>query len=150
MIMVDFEVVIRAPASEVFEFVTNAENNSAWVGFAISARKLSCEPIGLGTRFSETGAVLGIRIPLVWEITEFEPDKRMKGETVAGPAKFWGEYILETVTPGTRLRKLGGIQLGGLLRLADPLLAGIFQQALKEDMGRLRRLLELRQVNPIG
>lgn len=68
MITVDHEVLIRVPPAEVFEFVTNAENDNAWVGFALSAGKLSVAPIGRGTRFHQTGAILGMRIPLVWEI----------------------------------------------------------------------------------
>jgi uncharacterized protein YndB with AHSA1/START domain len=143
MITVDHEVLIRVPPAEVFEFVTNAENDNTWVGFALSARKLSSTPIGRGTRFHQTGSILGIQIPVVWEITEFEPGKRMRGETVSGPAKFWGEYIVQEVPSGTRVRKMGQIRLGGLLRMAD-LLAAIFQEALKQDMENLKRLLEQR------
>ncbi len=144
MITVDHDVLIRVPPAEVFEFVTNAENDSTWVRFALSARRLSPAPIGRGTRFHQTGGVFGVRIPLVWEITEFEPGKRMRGETVSGPAKFWGEYIFQEVPSGTRVRKMGKIQFGGLFRMAEPLLAGIFQETLEQDMENLKRLLEQR------
>jgi len=56
-------------------------------------------------------------------------------KTVSGPAKFWGEYIVQEVPSGTLVRKMGQIRLGGLLRMAD-LLAAIFQEALKQDMGK--------------
>jgi hypothetical protein len=144
MITVDHEVLIRVPTPNVFEFVTNAENDNTWVGFALSARRLTPAPIGLGTRFHQTGTILGVGIPLVWEITEFKRGERMRGESVSGPAKFWGEYIFQDVPPGTRVRKMGKIQFEGLLRMAEPLLAGIFQEALQQDMEKLKRLLEQR------
>jgi hypothetical protein len=144
MITVDHEVLICVPPAEVFEFVTNAENDNAWVGFALSARRLSAAPIGCGTRFHQTGAILGMRIPLVWEITEFRPGEKMRGESVSGPAQFWGEYIFQEVPSGTRVRKMGKIQFGALLRMAEPLLAGIFQETLERDMENLKRLLEQR------
>jgi uncharacterized protein YndB with AHSA1/START domain len=144
MITVDHEVLIRVSPAEVFEFVTNAENDNTWVGLALSAKRLSSAPIGRGTRFHQTGAILGVRIPVVWEITEFEPSKRMRGETVSGPAKFWGEYIFQEAPSGTRVRKMGKIQFGGLFRMAEPLLAGIFQETLEQDMENLKRLLEQR------
>jgi hypothetical protein len=143
MITVDREVLIWVPPAEVFEFVTNAENDNAWVGFALSAGKLSVAPIGRGTRFHQTGAILGMRIPLVWEITAFEPGKRMRGEAISGPAKFWGEYIVQEVPFGTRVRKMGQIELDGLLQVAE-VLGSLFQKALEQDLENLKRLLELR------
>jgi hypothetical protein len=127
MITVDHEVLIRVPPAEVFEFVTNAENDNAWVGFTLSTGKLSVAPIGWATRFHQTGAILGTRIPLVWEITAFEPGKRMRGEAISGPAKFWGEYIVQEVPFGTRVRKMSCLQ---------------FEQPFQVFQVPLQRLLE--------
>jgi hypothetical protein len=68
----------------------------------------------------------------------------MRAETLSGPAKFWGEYLIEPVHSGARLRKTGRIQLGGPLRMAAPLLNGVLQEALRHDMHRLKQLLERR------
>src|SRR5688500_14243498 len=113
MIAVDGNVWISARPAEVFEFVTNAENDTQWVSFAVSARKLSPGPVGLGTTFAQRGSVLGISIPIIWQITEFEPDRLMKGEATAGRARFWGAYALQQSSSGTRLRKSGRVDFSG-------------------------------------
>jgi hypothetical protein len=45
----------------------------------------------------------------------------MRGEAISGPAKFWGEYIVQEVPSGTRVRKMGQIELDGLLQVAEVL-----------------------------
>ena len=66
----------------------------------------------------------------------------MRGEAISGPAKFWGEYIVQEVPFGTRVRKMGQIELDGLLQVAE-VLGSLFQKALEQDLENLKRLLEL-------
>lgn len=142
LINVGCTIVVNRPVREVFEFVTNPENDNVWVAFSREVRKLSPGPICVGTRFRQRGAVMGLQVPVVWEITEFERYRRMAAATLTGPAAFKGQYTFEAVPGGTQLVKSGQIEFDGLLRLIEPVLGGLFQNALQGDMNRLKMLME--------
>jgi ligand-binding SRPBCC domain-containing protein len=139
---VDSKVVIQRPVEEVFAFVTNPENDSRWMMVAVSARKITPGRIGRGSRFQQVATFLGVPIRAVWEITEYEPHKKMSGHVVSGPGRMMGGYAFEPVPAGTQLRKFGEIELPGVFKIAGWWLGVLLQQVLERDLRNLKRLLE--------
>ena len=58
--IVDVEVPIARPRTEVFDLMADARNETVWNSQVASSELVSDEPIGLGSRFvtGEFGAVL--------------------------------------------------------------------------------------------
>jgi hypothetical protein len=145
---VDSDVWINRPIEEVFPFVTNPENDHRWMSVAVKAQKLTPGPIRCGTRFRQVARFLGVPIRATWEITEYEPYRKMSGKVVSGPGRMMGGYAFESVKSGTRVRKFGEIELPGLFNLAGWFLGVLLQQALEMDLNSLKRLLEAERGGP--
>src|SRR3990172_13310591 len=85
--MVGFElsIVINRPIEEVFGALTNLENDIKWRSEWVETRNTSGGALGVGATFSLTGEVLGRRIPTIYEVIEYEPNRSAAWKTVSGP-----------------------------------------------------------------
>ena len=60
-------------------------------------------PIGIGTRFSLFGELFGRRIPTVYKVIEYEPNRIAAWKTVSGPLPLTFRREFERVEGGTRV-----------------------------------------------
>jgi uncharacterized protein YndB with AHSA1/START domain len=143
--MVRFEqsVVINRPPAQVFEFLANPENDPQWSSASDHMRKTSRGPVGVGATFQQVGRFLGRRLEFSLEVTAYEPNRRFGMKVTAGPIKFAGMRVLETVPNGTRVTFTGGGRSGGFLRIAEPLLTRAAARQLKADLTALKEVLEV-------
>src|SRR5215208_1276216 len=58
-IQVDQSVVIERPLEEVFAFLADPENDAQWTPMVTETRKTSEGPLGVGTRYEQSGHFLG-------------------------------------------------------------------------------------------
>jgi len=82
------------------------------------------------------------RVAADYEITVFEPNRRIKFQTIAGPARPHGRYDFEAADGQTRLTFSLDAQLTGLRRL---LMGGAVQRTMDAEvrtLDNLKRVLE--------
>ena len=84
-------VTIRRPVSEVFAFVADGENAMRWRPGVLDVSHQSGEGLGAIYRQGVKGPG-GRRIAADYEITAFEPDRRIAFRAIAGPVRPTGEY----------------------------------------------------------
>jgi hypothetical protein len=111
--MVRFEqsVVINRSSEPVFEFLADPENDPQWSSASDEMRKTSRGPVGLGATFKQVGRFLGRRLEFSLEVTAYEPNRRFRMKVTAGPIRFAGMRVLETVpktAPVSPSRVAGG------------------------------------------
>ncbi len=135
-------VVIGRPSEQVFDFLANPENDPQWSAASDAMRKTSEGPVGLGATFKQVGRFLGRRLEFSLEVTAYEPNRKFGMKVTAGPIKFAGMRVLETVPDGTRVTFTGGGRSGGFFRLAEPLLGRAAERQLKADLAALKEVLE--------
>jgi uncharacterized membrane protein len=135
-------VVINRPSEHVFDFLANPENDPQWSSASDEMRKTSEGPVGVGAKFKQVGRFLGRRLEFALEVTAYEPHRKFGMKVTAGPIKFAGMRVLETVPDGTRVTFTGGGRAGSFLRLARPLLARAAERQLKADLTALKEVLE--------
>jgi len=134
-------VTIRRPVEAVFAFVADGEKCPQWRPGVIDIKRLSGD--GAGTRYAQwVKGPMGRRIAADYEITVFEPNRRLEFQTVAGPARPHGRYDFEGVDGDTRLTFALDAQLTGLRRLLIGRAVQRTMDAEVRTLDNLKRTLE--------
>jgi carbon monoxide dehydrogenase subunit G len=141
-------IEIERPPAEVFAFLADPANLPRWQPAVV---QVSADPPGgfvPNSRLTERRTFLGNSVRSTLEVTALEPDRRLDLTTVEGPVRFCVSHRLEPSGEGTRLTLVGEGEPGGALRLAGPLLRRVVNRQARDDLRRLKRLLESDQSRP--
>ena len=138
----EHSVVIDRPVEEVFAFITNPKNDLRWERRVVESTHTSEGPMDVGTTGRKVRRFLGLRLNTNYELTAFEPNRKLAAKTAYGPIPFEWTANLEPVEGGTRVTFLAEGKLSGLLRLAGPILARMGQGGLESDSAALKKVLE--------
>ncbi len=142
MIRIETRVVINRPIDEVFEFVSDVENNSLWQSSTIEGKQTSLGSLAMGTTIMTISSYLGLRIKTDWEVIEYEPHKKYVAKSISGRGQAKGTWAFESVANGTRVDLEAEMGLSGLFRIVEPMLKIIGQRETEKEFAALRELLE--------
>jgi uncharacterized protein YndB with AHSA1/START domain len=146
-------IEIQRPVEEVFAFVTDARNNPRWQSAAglQQTQQTPEDPVGVGTRITETWRFMGRSSEATSEVTEYEPNKKYTRRLIAGTSPIaCGEYTFEPVAEGTRWTFEVTIQANGLFAIAEPLLANNLKHGMAANMATAKALLEQPATNRVS
>jgi uncharacterized membrane protein len=138
------EVTIRRPASEVFAFIADGLNGPKWRSGITDIALVSGSGLGATYKQGVKGPG-GRRVDADYRVTTYEPNTRLAFEAIAGPVRPKGEYLLEQVADGTRLRFGLEAELGGIKRL---LMSGAVQKTMDAEVEATERLKSLLESAP--
>jgi uncharacterized protein YndB with AHSA1/START domain len=134
-------ITIARPVEQVFAFVADGENGSRWRSGQIDIKRIAGE--GVGTRYAQrVPGPMGRRVSADYEITVFEPNRRLEFQTVAGPVRPHGRYDFEPVEDGTVLTFALDAQLTGIRKLLMGRMVQGSMEAEVAALDRLKRVLE--------
>jgi uncharacterized membrane protein len=134
-------VTINRRASEVFAFVADGENAPNWRSGVLDVQRVSGHGVGAVYRQGVRGPGRR-RVAADYEVTAYEPDKRMAFKTIAGPVRPTGEFPLQAADGVTTLTLSLQADLGGVKRL---LLSGMVQKTMDAEVAAIenvKRILE--------
>lgn len=139
-------LTIRRPAGEVFAYLAELENLPRW-NYAISeTRKLSAGAAGVGSRYLQVRSVPRPSEE-TFEVTEFEPDRRLTLHGGFGPLSGQATYELQPTAEGTRLTNTMDLEPStAALRVVAPLAAPRVKAAVAANLRTLKGILE----RPLG
>ena len=149
--MASFEntVIIRRPVEEVFAFLADFENVPQWNYAIVETTKTSPGPVGVGTTYRQTRSV-PTRSEEGFEVTAFEPPRRLEIHGQIGPFRARISYLLEPTGSETRLRNAVDLGSSGPLTLVAPLVTSRVKHAVAANLDTLEQLLSTRPgVTPI-
>jgi uncharacterized protein YndB with AHSA1/START domain len=133
-------IEIRRPPAEVFAFLAAGENNERWRSGVLDIRHESGH--GRGTVYEQgVKGSFGRRVPADYEVTAYEPDRRIGFRAIAGPVRPEGSYELTAVAGGTRVRFELHCAPRGLSRVMSPIVAKTMRAEVAQ-LDRLRAVLE--------
>lgn len=141
MASAEHSVTIARPVGEVFAFVADGLNGPLWRSGVLDVEHVSGSGVGALYRQGVKGPG-GRRIDADYEITAYEPDRRIAFKAVAGPVRPTGEYRFEAAGEGTSLTFSLAVELGGIQKL---LLGGAVQRTMEAEVRAseaLKALLE--------
>jgi uncharacterized protein YndB with AHSA1/START domain len=131
----------RAPA-DVFAFLADGENNSAWRAGVLDIRHRSGQ--GAGAIYEQgVKGPFGRRVPADYEVTTYEPDRRLGFRAIAGPVRPEGSYELTPLNDGGATRVTFELHCspGGLAKLMSPMVARTMHSEVAQ-LDRLQAILE--------
>ena len=95
-------VMISRPPSDVFAFVADGTTAPQWRPGVLDVALVSGS--GAGARYRQgLAGPGGRRVDADYEVTAYEPGRRIAFRTVAGPVRPTGEYRFEETPDGTKL-----------------------------------------------
>ena len=142
--MIDFtiETHIDCPVAEVFGHVSDPGKLATWQTNTVTAIQEGDGPLRLGTRLHEVHrAPGGKELKSVVEVSEYELDRTFALQVVEGTPV----HVRTTFEPterGTLMRFRAYGQLGGAMRLAQPLLQRVLKRQFAAHCAELKRVLE--------
>ncbi len=77
-------IFINRPPQEVFDYITNPDNDSDWRSTAVSAEWTSDGPVGVGSTQRTVGKFLGRKIDSTNEVTVWDPPNQFAFKSVEG------------------------------------------------------------------
>ena len=137
----EHSVTIARPVADVFAFVADGLNGPLWRSGVLDVEHVSGSGVGALYRQGLKGPG-GRRVAADYEVTAYEPDRRIAFKAVAGPVRPTGEYRFAAAGVGTALTFSLSAELGGLQKL---LLGGAVQRTMEAEVGAteaLKTLLE--------
>ena len=142
---VEESIEINKPLEEVFNYVSDVGNFPEWTAHTLEVRKDTPGPPQQSDRFTLAIKSVGRRFETPYERTAYEHNRRYTDRAVGGPIpnQQW-EYTFEEVPGGTSLRRAVEAELGGLVRLLEPLQKRVVQRQLRKDLQTLKDVLEAR------
>jgi len=146
--MATFEInlVINRPIEEVFAFISNPENQPRWRAATLEIRRVSSEPLNVGSIVRGRFTFLGRPFDGNLEIIAWEPDRSYATRMVEGPFPLEAHYTLEPAEGGTHLTLLIEGQPGGFFKLAEPLVVSLAKRSYEADLNNLKEMLEAQAV----
>lgn len=137
------ETTIGRPVEVVSAYAADPMNAPRWYDNIESAEWKSEPNVAVGAKVAFTAKFLGRRLAYTYELTDYEPAKRLTMRTAEGPFPMETTYAWEAIDPGTTrmtLRNRG--EPRGFSKLAAPFMRLAMRRANKADLAKLRALLE--------
>jgi uncharacterized protein YndB with AHSA1/START domain len=142
------EIEIDRPRTEVARYAADPNNATEWyenverVEWKPARQKK--RPLGVGSRVEFVGALLGRRLSYTYEVREFVPLERLVMRTADGPFAVETTYTWEDTAEGATRMTLRnrGEPSGFSSRMAAPLMASAMRRANRNDLARLKQILE--------
>lgn len=146
-ILYEHDLVIERPVEEVYSYISDVSNASDWMPWADETAVIDGpEPSGVaeGQRRLIKQTEFRVQSETVLEATDVDPGRSYSFETVEGPVSFQGSYRFEPVDGGTRLTRTYHVELPGLTRLMEPVMAPRMKRRWEADLERVKEILENR------
>lgn len=144
-------VLAHSPAV-VWDFLTSDANDAGWRGpWVRSVRQLTDGPLAVGSRYETVYRFFGQIQPVIVEVTELDPPRRMawrqvESDTIVSNV---GSYELEPVDGGTRFTVTGTFASRGWRRLIDgPFARYLRTGPVQRQHAQLAEALDRRAVTP--
>lgn len=143
----EHDLVIERPVREVYAYLSDVRNAPEWMPWADETAVIEGpEPSGIATgqRRSIKQTDFGRQSETVLEATDVDPIRGYSLQSVEGPVEFQGSYRFEPVDRGTRLTRTYHVELPGVLRLIEPIMARRMKRRWEADLERVKAILENR------
>lgn len=142
--MIKFEksIFINRPQQEVFDFMSNFENDAQWQSGLVSTKRISDGPIGVGSTWRQASKFLGREIEFDIEMISYDPPHQVGGKSISGPFPVESTSKFEAQDGGTLLTITGQGEIGGFFKMAEGLVMKQFEKQFESDLAALKKLLE--------
>ena len=130
-----------ASPDAAFAYLADFSTTVEWDPGVVSAERIDPLPLGVGTRFEVVSSFLGQRVPLRYEIVQYDAPKRVVLEASTEALRSIDTITCEPIAGGTRVTYDASLILEGWRYVADLGLHAMFQVIGQRALAGLRREL---------
>jgi uncharacterized membrane protein len=140
---VDFEVLIKRPVEEVWNYWFEMDNVPVWAHNVKEVRQITEGPRDVGSRFVWNMTFLGQEFTQTMEIIEQVPFKFGTLKSLDGPGTVTYHYTFEPTPEGTKVMAHAEIEPHeGFFKLAAPIVVEVFKRQWKAGLENLKDIVE--------
>lgn len=137
------EIEIDRPRSVVAGYASDPDNATTWYENIETVEWKSPKPVAVGSRIAFVARFLGRRLAYTYEVKAIAPAERFVMRTAEGPFPMETTYTWEdTADGGTKMSLRNRGEPSGFSRFAAPLMASAMRRANRQDLVRLKAILE--------
>ncbi|MGC5007915.1 SRPBCC family protein [Streptomyces sp. NBC_00353] len=139
------EAVIAAPCDGVAAYAADPAHAPEWYANITSVAWRTPPPVRVGSRVAFVARFLGRRLAYTYEITAYEPGRRMVMRTEEGPFPMETTYTWEPygqAADHTRMTLRNRGEPSGFASLGATVMAAAMRRAQNKDLAALKALLE--------
>lgn len=141
-VRVEVEVAIERPLPEVFDFITNFENNPQWQSGMKSCEFSTEPPLRVGSKYKQVASFLGRRIVSEFEVLEYTPNRMVYFHSISGTFPIRVRRRVEQQGSSTLVTAIIEGEPNGWFNLFSPFVHRMMQNNIENDYQRLKTLLE--------
>jgi hypothetical protein len=112
----------RHSAAQTFAYLATFSNAVDWDPGVLSAEQLDPGPAGPGTRFRLVVPFLGLRMPLTYQVTRYQPGREVVLAAGNGLLRATDQIVVTESRDGSAVDYAAEVSLRGPLRVLDLLL----------------------------
>jgi hypothetical protein len=142
MIKFELDVEIYRPLQKVFTFVVTPENDFHWQYGTLTSAQISNGEIGVGTLFRAVGHFMGRRMESVYEVMEFEANKRYAFRSQSALLDLYTLYTFEVISGRTKLSLFTQLDPGETIIASDTATQKSIKKEYRENLALLKDILE--------
>lgn len=142
MIKFDLDIEIYRPLQHVFAFVVTPENDFHWHYGTLMSAQISNGEVGIGTLFRVMGHFMGRRIESVYEVTEFEPNKRYGFKSQSGSPSWYTLYTFGVIKGRTTMNVSVQLDPGDAPMASNTATEKSVKKEYRENLALLKDILE--------
>ena len=133
---------VERPIDEVFGYTADFANIQEWDPGVISSVRVGDEPSGLGSKYELEVKFGNSVVPMVYEITEFEPESRVVLIGIGDSLKAVDVIEFSEHDGVTRIDYTADLEFFNFFRLVAPLLAPVMRRVGAKALDGLVGALE--------
>jgi carbon monoxide dehydrogenase subunit G len=126
---------------EAFAYLSDFSTSAEWDPSVAQAERVGAGATGMGTEFRLVAEFLGRKTELTYRIIEYEPPRAVAFIGQNATVVSCDRITFESIATGTRVSYDADLDLKGVLRIADPLLAVAFRQVGDRALAGLSSVL---------
>jgi hypothetical protein len=148
MIDINVTTMIYRPVKQVFDFVSAPENDFQWQYGTLMAASIPDGASNIGSFFRSIGHLLGRRTQGIFEVTEYEPNRKYGFKSLSGPLHSQTSYVFESVSDSTKISISTQAHAVNFFQMNERILERKMKKQLRENLALLKDLLESRRIPP--
>jgi hypothetical protein len=146
MVNVNVSTIIYRPVQEVFDFVSEPENDFQWQYGTLETARLSKGAKNSRTVFRSIGHFMGRRNLSTFEVTGYELNKKYSFQSLSGPLHSHTFYTFEKVNGGTKINISTQTSVVDFFQTNEGLVEKRLTKQFKENLALLKSLLEVSHI----